>query len=1179
MSFIHLSTVQPTDGQQDVTERDPAFIKNDFKNGIFLKKGETVELVSLRLAFNKIEIIESVNDTFYFQIGNAPNFTQLEGKITPGSYDEEGLAVALQNAFNSAINLPSFMVQNPLDSTNPTTISNTGVEVVYTGPTSPTDNGKYSISFNQMDNDAVGQSTASRFANAQNDSDEAIFCPFSTLHDTTCEGVFNGGDSNDTQDVWSVNTLLSFTPDYYNAGGGGATADGFFDTMEEAQSYNIGHDFINGVYGAQLCAQGWSATNLNPDGFSDNNQAFENPEYTVGLLDTEGRLQVGVSPTRGFTTAELVSVFGTTSTPAGPVEVMISELARNSRTGALNVSQAIVVPPQFQGHDVTTIELHLNNASGSVMNVVLDLYDSITDSTSTNVATRFAGLTPFATTIASQVPATGTTTFVPFVVDADTSIHNTFYIVLREENNGSMSGLSIQGSFGVDLGGTNGNMLAGLKHKVKGNSPGVSGSAPEDQEWTLTFDQDGNDCDGVVTVLGGASNNNWDFRYDIANGQTIPANDGTNRLITRIYGVFSPSTDYHGVRETGGLFWGVGGDPANSSDDGTGNNSLGTPLPADASDPDNWTFQNEFLGVAGSDLSTFYWVDNVNPSSTNFDIKGFYCSTRAKTSTGNNARDYWRISWDTEGIEDQDEDSFTPRFIRTDGNDATLTAATPPTPICYPQTRVGINRREREVSATYQELNGDDPWAPVYSRGGTGDDGFGGRSTSAHETTDWWIQTTRVKDGEALPKIDSATGCVVPVIQVCVLQDMTNKELYPSKDNIQSIVVFEEYVDEILGVTFDTTKDLLLQVRVDNMNKLEFGVGFKAQQDPTRAGRLCPLASTPAGASSAIAVYTTGGSSQDSQIKQSHYPLIGSVNVSRGNSYNVINSVNQNAVLDLCNYVWVDGVLSKPDFEGNGLDEDYNLNFQRQVREVYPKISFPTQPTINNKQYQVGNMLKAGRITASDVIPRLTNSEQDPTDALYYRNRKTDKVFTEYRDKFNLANIDRIFGFNPLGNKKNELVVGNGSVSWESENKLRTHPLTDVFNVELLSEPIKSHNGARGDIGKAIYTLSAEELEIDIADRVVTFQPKNRLPVELNLSHDKTVYSLTCAIKDVNNRLINGLRPPSDITLFKSLPEGTKIQRAIKDLKEVMTGKSNDKNANIIDNLGQNNPLLGVIPK
>jgi hypothetical protein len=163
------------------------------------------------------------------------------------------------------------------------------------------------------------------------------------------------------------------------------------------------------------------------------------------------------------------------SVAAGPIQVMIDETNRNSRTGALNVSQAIVVPPQFQGHDVTTVELHLNNSSGSVMNLVLDLYDSITDATSTNVATRFAGLTPFSTTPVSSVPATGTTGFVIFDIDADTSIHNTFYIVLREENNGSMSGLSIQGSFGVDLGGSNGNMLAGLKHKVKGNSVGSIG--------------------------------------------------------------------------------------------------------------------------------------------------------------------------------------------------------------------------------------------------------------------------------------------------------------------------------------------------------------------------------------------------------------------------------------------------------------------------------------------------------------------------------------------------------------------------------------------------------------------------------------------------------------------------------------------------------------------------------
>ncbi len=160
--------------------------------------------------------------------------------------------------------------------------------------------------------------------------------------------------------------------------------------------------------------------------------------------------------------------------PAGPTEILISELNRLSRTGALNTSQKIEIPQNYYGYDVSIIELHLNNASGSVMDVVLDLYSSITDTTATDIATRFAGLTPFSTTATSQVPANSTTGFVEFLIDADTSIHNEFYVVLREPG-GTMNGLSIQGTFGQDLGGTNGNQLSGLKHKVKGNSVGSIG--------------------------------------------------------------------------------------------------------------------------------------------------------------------------------------------------------------------------------------------------------------------------------------------------------------------------------------------------------------------------------------------------------------------------------------------------------------------------------------------------------------------------------------------------------------------------------------------------------------------------------------------------------------------------------------------------------------------------------
>ena len=977
MSFIHLSTIQPTDGQQELSERNPAFIKNDFKNGIVLRKGETIELVSLRLAFDKIRIVEGENDTLYFQLGDAPNFCQCEAKLTPGQYDEDSLAVALEEAMNTAINLPSFAPQESYDPANTGQKANDGVKVTYT-PATATDPSKYSISFNQLENNVIGDITWSKMANDAGEALYALRVPRSSLNDGQLEGVFNGGTFSG--DVLAVNSLYAYTPAFY-------AAEESLENMAEVVTHNVGHDGLMDSMGAQCVAQPTEAV----DYFAtlDDVQFITEPEVVEGVVDTEGRVCVGCSPSQNYTMAAMLQVF----------------------------------------------------------------------------------------------------------------------------------------------------------------DPAVGGSTG----WSFRYNQNDDTVDGTVTVENGdASSNYWNFRFDFPT--PIEANDGSGRTgITRLYGVFTGNTYFGGIYEPGGLFWGVG-----TGADGTSG------FPQDARDPTYHTFGNIFRGIAGSDISFFYYQNEVGIGNVNFPVKGFYAQTLE-----NDAEtfpppldNYYRVAWDTPGIQNADENSYTPSFVRTDDADADIDLDTIHG---YPPFRVGFNRARREVQSDFQKLNESDPVAKEQ-------EGDRRISVNQYGLTDYWIQSRNQRSDGSI-KIDPTTGGVIPVIQVCVLERMEDKPLYPENGNIVPSIVYEDFADALIP-GFDMTLDLVLQARVIDMNKLQFEIANVAQQDPRRANVTAPVA--PA-VSAFTHVYDTTetGITGTTQVKQSDYPLMASVTVSRGGRYPVKNSVHQATVDDFASYYWVDGMLSRAD-----ADSKNSIKFQRRTHELFPKRSFSDRLTINNNRYNLSTMMKFGRLTKLDESVRGIGAT-DPDNFMYYKNADKDKVLSEYITSNNLANVDRIFGYNRLINIPNSNPVGDGTPAHEikSTNTIRTHPLTDVFNVELLSEPVQSHNGARGDIGKAIYTATAEELEIDSIDRVVSFTPTNRLPVDLNLAQDKTAYSLTVAIKDVNNRLIGGLRPPSDVTLYKTLPEGTKIERAVEKLKDVMAGKANDKNAIVTSTIGQDNPLLGVIPK
>lgn len=121
MSYISISTNQPSEGQRELTERQPANLRNDFKVPIEIHNGDTIELVSLKFNIGSI-VINTSNNKLVWSVGKNPFSTYHCALIPIGNYDNpEQLADAIAVAFNSSTLLPSYQKEtlvNPYGFTN-----------------------------------------------------------------------------------------------------------------------------------------------------------------------------------------------------------------------------------------------------------------------------------------------------------------------------------------------------------------------------------------------------------------------------------------------------------------------------------------------------------------------------------------------------------------------------------------------------------------------------------------------------------------------------------------------------------------------------------------------------------------------------------------------------------------------------------------------------------------------------------------------------------------------------------------------------------------------------------------------------------------------------------------------------------------------------------------------------
>jgi hypothetical protein len=106
---MSLITLTSTTNAQNPSQTDPAIIKNHFKDGIKIRKGDEIGLVSL--SFNKItsyEVIAGENDTLTWRIGDRQNFLNHVVTLDPGVYSGQQLATQIQSKLNASTILGNY---------------------------------------------------------------------------------------------------------------------------------------------------------------------------------------------------------------------------------------------------------------------------------------------------------------------------------------------------------------------------------------------------------------------------------------------------------------------------------------------------------------------------------------------------------------------------------------------------------------------------------------------------------------------------------------------------------------------------------------------------------------------------------------------------------------------------------------------------------------------------------------------------------------------------------------------------------------------------------------------------------------------------------------------------------------------------------------------------------------
>lgn len=170
----------------------------------------------------------------------------------------------------------------------------------------------------------------------------------------------------------------------------------------------------------------------------------------------------------------------------------------------------------------------------------------------------------------------------------------------------------------------------------------------------------------------------------------------------------------------------------------------------------------------------------------------------------------------------------------------------------------------------------------------------------------------------------------------------------------------------------------------------------------------------------------------------------------------------------------------------------------------------------------------------------------------------------------NTANIGPTLGMEPF------LVFNAGNVSNPAVNT--SQPIEKIaepsLSVELLDFNIEGHNGTTGDKTKAIAVIPKEELQTGETSGVLHYNSAFPIPIELNLNHAQTFYSLTAVLRLRDGRLPTDLLNPTEMTLLLGETDESKQQRVMNQAIENLAALTANRQELKIATIGQNNPVL-----
>ena len=1059
MSYISISTNQPSNGQRQLTEREPANLRNDFKVPIEINVGDTIELVSLKFNISAIVINEN-NNRIVWAIGQAPFATYHCALIPFGNYDSPiHLAAGIATAFNSSTLLPNYQKQS------------------------------------------VGN-----------------WYGFTNIPGWTC--------------TWDIS----------------GTVGKFIITANQCESPAL-----------------------------KTNGSCANAYYTqlLGLGDTPASARVIAN---GISVNNSLPYFaaddsGNTLPSAGGLRVLGRNLTIESNTGPVELDNQVWAQKRW---DPTSQQA--DNLATSMWNLAID---------DTGQAAEDEGLkgedidSPFIwfDSKTNQLGNNGGYSF-------ETSRANNTVVVESQE---SVSVTGKSSSFLRDMGGifNNGGRVRAEVFPLMGykltdfttSAEAVANFVGQTLTVNLQkYDEDGNsapiDSTMVCAVVDPATNNGWNITLTTttpfdATGDFGPAD------VTVLWMTYLPDRTWQSPDGPFALATYENGMWAMGYKEGGGASA-----PDDANDPDNY---NAFADPANGKARN-YWYYDIGDGQFKCAYRESCIGSQVQTDLDEYTRPVRTNFVFAASTESPSGTIYSPPAIF---NPATLDMTIVPTQsLGYPACKVGLNRRERFTpDFKTQNLNRNAGFNSLAdSTVGMKDD----------KTCEYSISINNGDPGGNGIEVDATTGARVPLVKLVCPKPFTrfggpnneneDKENIPvgNEDWLESHVIDEARInDATFGLAaFDPTKSIFLELKLDKNNVMTYII---AQETSSTVATANPFpVELPAYTNKYEAVIDPQNTTtfNSTRLQESHFPLIPTILVGGGGYYGIGTGGLQEHIAAAYK-IDMSGPYRVPD-EGE-TQENPRLSFIDAYNGVSIVQTFSLDAS--NRIEDDRKTVATNRVGPADAsIGRSTPVEHNRENMAHYNvtaqpgDASLPNVFNENSLAMSnlAANTSAVTGINGF----DQVNIGPPSATntkFESSNKISFNGIEDGLSVNLLSGNIKGYNGGTSDINKAIAYLQPEQLSsvaTGIGSRTFFHQSTTSRPVEFNVPNQQVQHSMVVQLRNNNNELVRGIEAPVEVVLYKRSKDNE-----LQEIRKVLNSIKSDRQGIKIQTAGDDNPLLGVIPR